>query len=123
MSLSSKDIVSLNTTTIVVLANLKKRAKSILIVFLIVVVAVCVALTRANYFLYCVVEYISISFAIYISVRGYKDVLLQEHKVVSTGKKACRRRFSRKESYCREILTSKVLYKCSILKSISKKIR
>jgi len=121
MSLSSENIVSLNTTTVVVLANPKKRAKSVLIVFLVVIVTMCVALTRANHFLYCVVEYISIGFAICISVRGYKDVFLQGHKVVSTGKKACRRRFSRKEFYYREILTSKVLYKCSIFKSISKR--
>ena len=107
MSLSSKNIVSLNTTTIIVLANLKKRAKSVLIVFLVVVITMYVVLIRANYFLYCVVEYISIDFAIYISIREYKDVLLQEYKVVSTGKKVYRRRFSRKEFYCREILTSK----------------
>ena len=76
MLLSSKDIVSLNTTTIIVLANLKKRAKSILIVFLVVVVTIYVTLTHANYFLYCVVEYIFISFTIYIGVREYKDILL-----------------------------------------------
>ena len=68
MSLVNKDIGGLNTTTIVVLANLKKRAKSVLIVFLVVIVTACVALTHANYFLYYVVKYISIGFAIYISV-------------------------------------------------------
>ena len=81
----------------------------------------CVVLTRANYFLYCVVEYISIGFAICVDIEEYKDILLQEHKVVSTGEKVYRRRFSRKEFYYREILSSKVLYKCSILKSISKR--
>ena len=121
MSLVDEDIGGLNTTTVVVLANLKKRAKSVLIVFLVVVVTACVALTHANYFLYCVVEYISIGFAICLGVRGYKDVLLRGREVVSTGKKACGRWFSRKESYCRKILLSEVLYKSLILKSMSER--
>ena len=58
-----------------------------------------------------------------IGVGGYEDVLLRGHEVVSTGEEACGRRFGRKESYCGEILTSEVLYKCSILKSISEKMR
>ena len=76
MSLSSKNVVSLNITTIIVLANLKKKAKSILIISIIVIITVCVALTYTNYFLYYVVEYISIGFAIYIGIREYKDILL-----------------------------------------------
>jgi len=91
MSLINKNIGSLNTTTIIVLANLKKRAKSILIVFLVVIITTCVILTHTNYFLYYVVEYISIGFAIYTGVREYKDILLQERKVVSTDKEVYRR--------------------------------
>ena len=76
MLLSSKNIVSLNITTIIVLANLKKRAKSILIIFIIVIINVYVTLIYTNYFLYYVVEYISIDFTIYIGIRRYKDILL-----------------------------------------------
>jgi hypothetical protein len=85
-------------------ANPKERDKSTLIVLLEVVFAVCVASTHANHLLYCVVEYIPIGFAICTGIRGYKDVLLRVCKVVSIGSKACRRCFSRKRSYSREIL-------------------
>ena len=76
MLLSSKNIVSLNITIIIVLANLKKRAKSILITFAIAIITIYVILTYTNYFLYYIVKYIFIDFTIYISIRKYKDILL-----------------------------------------------
>jgi len=121
MSLVDEDMGGPNTTTVVVPADPKKRAESVLMVFPVVVVAACVASTHANHFSYCVVEYIPMGFAICSGVGGYEDVLLRGREVVSTGEEACGRWFGRKESYCGEILLSEVLYKSLILKSMSER--
>jgi len=59
-----------------VLANLKKRDKSALIVFIVIVITIYVILLYTNYFLYYIVKYISMGFDIYIGNRKNKDILL-----------------------------------------------